>query len=71
MCRGDPFEKLHSAVDDAVRELVLEVLKYYVESVAELKREILELAVEAKLALLENNTNTAVEKLNKLIALLS
>ena len=64
------LEKLHEAVDEAVRELVLYVLKHYAESVAELKREILALAVEAKLALVENNTREALEKVNKIIAIL-
>jgi hypothetical protein len=36
----------------------------------DLKREILILAAEAKLALLENKTNVALEKLNKITALL-
>jgi predicted RecB family endonuclease len=64
------FEKLHEAVDEAVRELVLQVLKHYAESVAELKRELLELAVEAKLALVEGKTETALEKLSKITAIL-
>jgi hypothetical protein len=64
------FEKLHEAVDEAVRELVLYVLGRYAESVAELKREILALAVEAKLALLENKTSEALERINRIIAML-
>jgi peptidyl-tRNA hydrolase len=64
------FEKLHEAVDEAVRELVLYVLGRYAEHNSELKREILALAVEAKLALLENNTREALEKVNKIVALL-
>jgi FMN phosphatase YigB (HAD superfamily) len=64
------FSKLHEAVDEAVRELVLYVLKHYAESVAELKREILALAAEAKLALVENNTREALEKVNKILTLL-
>jgi hypothetical protein len=64
------FEKMHDAVDEAVRELVLYVLKHYVESVVELKRELLLLAVEAKTALVENNTEVALEKINKIIAIL-
>jgi FMN phosphatase YigB (HAD superfamily) len=64
------FSKLHEAVDEAVRELVLQVLRHYVESVVDLKREVLALAVEAKLALVENNTREALEKVNKIIAIL-
>jgi len=64
------FSKLHEAVDEAVRELVLQVLRHYVESVVDLKREILALAAEAKLALVENNTREALEKVNKIIAIL-
>ena len=64
------FTKLHEAVDEAVRELVLYALKHYAESVVELKREILELAVEAKLALLENKTSEALKKISKIVALL-
>jgi hypothetical protein len=64
------FSKLHEAVDEAVRELVLQVLRHYAESVAELKREILVLAVEAKQALVEKDTKTALEKINKIIAIL-
>jgi hypothetical protein len=64
------FERLHEAVDGAVRELVLYVLKHYAESVAELKREVLKLAAEAKLALLEGNTREALEKINKIVAML-
>jgi hypothetical protein len=64
------FSKLHEAVDEAVRELVLQVLRHYVESVVDLKREILALAVEAKQALVENNTREALEKVNKIIAIL-
>jgi FMN phosphatase YigB (HAD superfamily) len=64
------FDKLHEAVDDAVRELVLYALKHYVESVVELKRELLELAADAKLALLTGDTKTALEKLDKITALL-
>ena len=64
--RGDVFEKLH----DAVRELVLLVLRHYAEHASQLKREILELAADAKLALLENKTEVALEKINKITALL-
>jgi type IV secretory pathway VirB4 component len=64
------FDKLHEAVDNAVRELVLLALKHYIEAAVDLKREILILAAEAKLALLENKTNVALEKLNKITALL-
>jgi hypothetical protein len=64
------FSKLHEAVDEAVRELVLLVLRHYVESVVDLKREILALAVEAKQALVENNTREALEKINKILTLL-
>jgi hypothetical protein len=69
-CSSNVFEKLHSAVDEAVRGLVLHALKHYAELKAELKRELLELAVEAKLALLENKTEVALEKINKIVAML-
>jgi uncharacterized protein YbjQ (UPF0145 family) len=66
----EAFTKLHEAVEEAVRELVLYALKHYAEAVVELKREILELAVEAKQALLTGDTETALEKINKITALL-
>jgi len=69
--RASALDKLHSAVDEAVRELVLEVLKHYVEAAVDLKREILGLAVDAKLALLEGKVEVALEKLSKIVAVLS
>jgi hypothetical protein len=64
------FSRLHEAVDEAVRELVLYVLKHYAEHVSQLKREILALAVEAKIALVEGRVETALEKINKIAAIL-
>jgi TRAP-type C4-dicarboxylate transport system substrate-binding protein len=67
---SDVFEKLHErlrgVVDDAVRELVFYALKQYVD----LKRESLTLLVDAKLVLVEGDTEVAPKKLTKAIALL-
>lgn len=68
------LEKLHeeviSAVDDAVRKLVLQLLGYHAAYNIALKKEILELAVEAKFALLSGDTDAALNSLNKIIAIL-
>jgi len=68
------LERLHeeviSAVDDAVRKLMFQLLGHYAEYSVMLKKEILELAVEAKLALLSGDTSTALSRLNKIIAML-
>ena len=64
------FEKLHRVVEEAVRELVLYVLGQYAGLVAEWKREVLTLAVEAKLALLEDKSEEALKKINEIIAML-
>jgi DNA-binding FrmR family transcriptional regulator len=68
------LEKLHeeviSAVDDAVRKLMFQLLRHYTEYSMTLKKEILELAVEAKFALLSGDTDAALNRLNKIIAIL-
>jgi hypothetical protein len=68
------LEKLHeeiiSAVDDAVRKLMFQLLGHYAEYVATVKKEILDLALEAKLALLSGDTDAALNRLNKIIAIL-
>jgi hypothetical protein len=68
------LERLHeeviSAVDDAVRKLMFQLLGHYAEYSTTLKKEILELALEAKFALLSGDTDVALNRLNKIIAIL-
>jgi hypothetical protein len=68
------LEKLHeeviNAVDDAVRKLLFQLLGHYAEYNIALKKEILELAVEAKFALLSGDIDAVLNRLNKIIAIL-
>lgn len=64
-------ENLIKSITEVCDEILTETLKHVIEQHEEYKKHILDLATEARLALLENNTKLAEEKLRELIEYLS
>ena len=64
-------ENLIKSITEVCDEVLTETLKHVVEQHREYKKQILDLATEARLALLENNAKLAEEKLRELIEYLS
>jgi DNA-directed RNA polymerase subunit F len=64
-------ENLIKSITEVCDEVLTETLKHVVEQHREYKKRILDLATEARLALLENNAKFAEEKLRELIDYLS
>ena len=64
-------ENLIKSITEVCDEVLTETLKHVIEQHEEYKKHILDLATEARLALLENNAKLAEEKLRELIEYLS
>jgi len=64
-------ENLIKSITEVCDEVLTETLKRVIEQHKEYKKQILDLATEARLALLENNAKLAEEKLRELIEYLS
>jgi hypothetical protein len=64
-------ENLIKSITEVCDEVLIETLKRVVDQHKEYKKRILDLATEARLALLEGNTKLAEEKLRELIEYLS
>jgi DNA-directed RNA polymerase subunit F len=64
-------ENLIKSITEVCDEVLTETLKHVVEQHKEYKKHILDLATEARLALLDNNAKFAEEKLRELIEYLS
>jgi DNA-directed RNA polymerase subunit F len=64
-------ENLVKSITETCDEILTETLKHIIKQHKEYKKHILDLATDARLALLENNTKLAEEKLRELIEYLS
>ena len=64
-------ENLIKSITEVCDEVLTETLKHVIEQHKEYKKHILDLATEARLALLDNNAKLAEEKIRELIDYLS